>query len=261
MTIKEELLLALRCMDLTSLGDADMPETIQALCAHADQKELGKVAAVCVYPRFVRQAASLLVGKNIGIATVINFPSGRSTTEKTVKDTLEAIQNGATEIDIVLDYQSFLRNDYETPENLINACRSTCGAKAKMKVILENSAFEDQHILHEAAMLALRCGADFLKTSTGKHPAGGASEQSAATMLKAIGQAQHPAGLKVSGGIKTSADAVSYINLVKASGINPITPDILRIGASSLLENILKDLSAEHPMPAPAEELKFEKNY
>ncbi len=234
------LLLALHCMDLTSLNDADMPETIDALCASADQSVLGKVAAVCVYPRFVRQAASSLVGKDIGIATVINFPDGQSTIEKTVADTLAAINDGATEIDIVLDYKNFIHDDHQTPADLLNACRSACGNKAKMKVILESAAFDNQNLLYEAACLALDCGADFLKTSTGKHPSGGATVEAATTMLQAIKDKTSTAGLKISGGVRTAEDAARYIDLAKSMmSENWVEPQHFRLGASSLLDNLL----------------------
>lgn len=241
-------LLALRCMDLTSLNDTDMPDTIDALCVKADQGPLGKVAAVCVYPRFVRQAAAALVGKDIGIATVINFPGGQSTVEKTVADTLAAISDGATEIDIVLDYKNFIHDDRQTPADLLKACRSACGNKAKMKVILESAAFDDQNLLYEAACLALDCGADFLKTSTGKHESGGATVEAAKTMLQAIKDKDSKAGLKVSGGVRTAEEADLYIELARSmKGKDWVSPENFRLGASGLLDNLLAFLTNALP--------------
>jgi deoxyribose-phosphate aldolase len=238
-------------MDLTSLNDTDTTETIDALCLSADQGTLGRVAAVCVYPRFVRQASSALVGKDIGIATVINFPGGQSTIEKTVADTLTAINDGATEIDIVLDYKNFIHDDRQTPVDLLNACHSACG-KAKMKVILESAAFDNQNLLYEAACLALDCGAAFLKTSTGKHKAGGATTEAATTLLQAIKDKDSVAGLKISGGVRTAEDAMRYIDLAKSMmGEDWVEPEKFRLGASGLLGNLLSILTPSAPITMP----------
>jgi deoxyribose-phosphate aldolase len=240
---KAVALTALRSLDLTSLNDDDTKESIQELVAKANQKKLGHVAAVCVYPRFLRQAFNAESKDGIGRATVINFPSGKGQSAQTTQDVKKAIASGANEIDIVLDYQSFLRGNAEKAEVLLRACRDACGADVKLKVILESAAFDDYKNLYAASRLALDCGADFLKTSTGKSPKGGASLEAAATMMQAILDADSAAGLKVSGGVKTVGDCAQYESLAKKMmGKDWVSPATFRIGASGVLTDILQRL-------------------
>jgi deoxyribose-phosphate aldolase len=236
-------LTALHSLDLTSLNDNDTPESIRSLVLQADQKKLGHVAAVCIYPRFLTQAFNAVAADGINRATVINFPSGKGSPEQTARDIRSAIADGANEIDVVLDYKSFLAGDVKTAAELLHASRAACGTEAKLKVILESAAFDNYHDLYAASRLALDCGADFLKTSTGKSEKGGASLEAAATMLQAILDANSKAGLKLSGGVKTVQDCAQYISLTQQMmGKDWITPATFRFGASGVLNDILPRL-------------------
>jgi deoxyribose-phosphate aldolase len=245
-------LTTLHSLDLTSLNDTDTPAAIDTLIAKADQGKLGHVAATCVYPQFLTQTFNATAQKGINRATVINFPSGAGTPEKTAADTRAAIKSGANEIDIVLDHQSFLNGNAEKAAELLRVCRAECGAGVKLKVILESSVFTDYKDLYAASVLALDAGADFLKTSTGKHATGGASLEAAATMLQSIRDTGFDAGVKISGGVKTVGDGAQYIALTESMmGKDWISVDKFRIGASGVLTDILKTLG-QNTGPAPA---------
>lgn len=244
-------LTGLHSLDLTSLNDDDTPASIAALIARADQGRLGHVAATCVYPRFLTQTFNGTADQNINRATVINFPSGKGSPEQTMSDTRQAIARGANEIDIVLDYESFLAGDTETAESLLQACRDACRSGVKMKVILESAVFNSYEDLYAASRLALDCGADFLKTSTGKSEKGGASLEAVGTMLQAIRDTRGRCGIKVSGGVKNVQDCAQYIDLTeRMMGKNWISVDTFRIGASSLLTDILQFLGKPVQKPA-----------
>ncbi|TAL37831.1 MAG: deoxyribose-phosphate aldolase [Alphaproteobacteria bacterium] len=243
---------SLHSLDLTSLNDDDTPEKIEALTKKADQGKLGHVAATCVYPKFLRQVFNATAKKDINRATVINFPSGKGDPAETYMAAKTAIYNGANEIDIVLDYDSFMKGDTAAAAALLRAARKACGEDAKLKVILESAAFDDYHDLYAAGRLALDCGADFLKTSTGKSAKGGASLEAVATLLEAIVESGKPAGLKVSGGVKTVGDCAQYIALARGMmGEDFISTNTFRIGASGVLTDILQVLGAI-PATAPA---------
>jgi deoxyribose-phosphate aldolase len=244
--------LALKSLDLTSLNDDDTPAKIDALSVKADQGELGHVAATCVYPKFLTQTFNATAAKGINRATVINFPSGKGEPKQTAADTKAAIAAGANEIDIVLDYKSFQAGDMKTAADLLKACREACGKDIKLKVILETSEFTDYRDIYAASVLALDCGADFLKTSTGKSAKGGATLEAGATMLQAIKDKGSDAGVKISGGVKTVTDAAQYINLTESMmGKGWISTDKFRIGASGVLNDILVVLGKQAP-PATA---------
>lgn len=242
----------LHSLDLTSLNATDTPEVIDTLLKKADQGALGHVAAVCVYPQFLTQSFNAVAKKGINIATVINFPSGHGEYAQTVADTTAAIKAGANEIDIVLDHESFLSGNRDHAFELLVAAREAANAGgAKLKVILESAVFENYQDLYDASLLALRAGTDFLKTSTGKHAAGGASLEAVATMLQAIKDEQSPAGLKVSGGVKTVGDGAQYIALTEGMmGKGWISADHYRVGASGVLGDILKTLGTGTAGPA-----------
>lgn len=248
--------LAISCMDLTSLTGHETTDDIDNLCAKADQGNGLRVAAVCVYPQHIARAVEKLQGKNIAVATVINFPSGESTSIKTMVDTSAANAAGAVEQDIVLAYQSFHEGKIEIADDLLKnfmrLCREDQKDKTRSKVILESSAFYDMDQLYDAALLALKHKPDFLKTSTGKHPNGGATLEAVAVMLAAIRDTQSETGLKVSGGV-TSDNAAQYIALARdMMGENWVTTERFRIGASSALDGLLAAARPGTTTPPPA---------
>jgi deoxyribose-phosphate aldolase len=225
--------LALACLDLTSLNDADTPDDIAKLCARA-QGPHGAVAAVCVWPRFAQLARSL-VPPAIAVAAVANFPDGSSDTTRALRDTAEIVAAGAQEVDVVMPYR-----DLAAAPALLKAVRDACKG-LRLKVILESGELMDEALITRASRIALDAGADFLKTSTGK-TARSASPEAARAMLAAIAadpKARGHAGFKASGGIRTVADAALYIALTTEHlGAAAVAPARFRIGASGLLNDI-----------------------
>jgi deoxyribose-phosphate aldolase len=230
--------LALRCLDLTSLNDADGQAEVAALCRRA-QSPFGAVAAVCVWPRLAAFARRQLPA-HIAVAAVANFPAGGIDVAAALRDVRQIVEAGAQEVDVVLPWRALRDGDAAAAEGLLTAVRRACEG-LRLKVILESGELHDDVLIARAAGLALDCGADILKTSTGKTPIG-ATLGAARVMLQAIAahpQARERAGLKVSGGIRRVADVLPYIELCRSLlGEGALQPQRLRIGASSLLDDI-----------------------
>ena len=221
---------ALPLLDLTDLGETCTETRIDALCRDAKR---GAVAAICVWPRFIEQGARALAGTGIRVATVINFPAGGEDCARATDDTAEALRDGADEIDLVLPYGALLRGEAAIARDMVEAVRDTCGS-ATLKVILETGELADPGRIREAGRIALEAGADFLKTSTGKSPVS-ATPEAAEAMLTEIQARGRPAGLKVSGGLRSVADAALYLALAdRIMGPDWATPKTFRLGASSL---------------------------
>jgi deoxyribose-phosphate aldolase len=232
----------LSLVDLTSLNSTDTEASTAALCAKA-QSSRGSVAAVCVYPRFVRLVADTFAGTSVKTATVVNFPEGTSTLETVLIEISDALQDGAQEIDVVLPYGRYLAGERQYTHTFVASCKAACGDDAKLKVILETGALIEPAIIADACYDVLVSGADFVKTSTGKIPEG-ATLEAAATVLLVIRHV-HPQlnqrmGLKISGGIKDIQQATKYIELAeKILGQDWVTPATFRIGASRLVDEII----------------------
>ncbi|NNM59706.1 MAG: deoxyribose-phosphate aldolase [Legionellales bacterium] len=224
-------------LDLTSLNDSDNDQTIQLLCQRA-QTPLGSVAAVCVYPRFVSLAKALLSNKSVAVATVVNFPMGTASLDDVIIEISSALAMGADEIDIVIPYQDCVNGDINSTVLMVKTAKAICSGKW-LKVILETGAFPDDNAIFDLSCQVLQAGADFIKTSTGKI-AVGATLEAAESMLRAISATNPLAGLKVSGGIKTQDQAMSYLSLAfQLMGKKWCTPKHIRFGASSLLDDLL----------------------
>ncbi len=227
---------ALPLLDLTELGETWTETKIDALCRDAKD---GRVAAICVWPRFVAQGARALSGTGIRIATVINFPAGAEDCARATDDTAEALRDGADEIDLVLPYRALKRGDAALARDMVEAVRDTCGS-ATLKVILETGELADPDTIRVAGRLALEAGADFLKTSTGKSPVS-ATPEAAEAMLTEIRASGRPAGLKVSGGLRSVADAAAYLALAdRIMGPDWASPKTFRLGASSLFGALMR---------------------
>ncbi|MCJ2139224.1 deoxyribose-phosphate aldolase [Methylobacterium sp. E-066] len=227
---------ALPLLDLTDLTETCTEPKIDALCRDARS---GGVAAICVWPRFVTQGARALKGSGIRVATVINFPAGGDDCARALDDTTEALRDGADEIDLVLPYRAFLRGDDAAARDMVEAVRDTCGS-ATLKVILETGELADPDAIRRASRLALEAGADFLKTSTGKSPVS-ATPEAAEAMLVEIGASGRPAGLKVSGGLRSVADAGAYLALAdRIMGPDWVSAKTFRLGASSLFGALMQ---------------------
>ena len=241
--ITDELIsLAISCLDYTSLNDTDTENDIRTLCQRAITPK-GNVAAICLYPQFVDFATRELADARVKIATVANFPEGTTALNAVISDVKANLFDGTDEIDVVLPYHDYLDGNKAAAVTLIKAAKHACGDKC-LKVILETGELKDSEMIATASADCLAAGADFLKTSTGK-VATGATLEAAATMLQAIKTYQttnsRTVGFKASGGVRTVQEAINYIalaNLIMGSGW--VTSQTFRIGASSLLDTLLK---------------------
>ena len=229
--------LALACLDLTSLNEHDDAAAISALCARALGRA-GPPAALCVWPRFVAQARAALP-LAVRVAAVANFPAGGADVAAAVADALAIIQAGGDEVDLVLPWRALQRGDAAAAVALVTAVRAATRGHT-LKLIIESGALATPGLIHQACLIGLDAGVDFLKTSTGKLPAG-ATPDAARVMLQAIAGHARAAqvGFKASGGVRSVADAALYIDLVREIlGRSALTPQRLRFGASGLLDGI-----------------------
>lgn len=236
LTLMEAAKLALQCLDLTSLNDADTPADIDALCRRA-QSRFGHVAAVCVWPRFVAQARALLPA-DIHVAAVANFPDGALDLKRALADVQAIVQAGGNEVDVVLPYAALMQGfSTECAEFLDEVRRAS--QPLTFKVIIESGELAKPELIAQATRLALAAGADFVKTSTGKTNIS-ATPEAASVMLREIAVSGLPAaGFKASGGIRSVLDAKIYLELVAEKlGRDALNPRRLRFGASGLLGDI-----------------------
>jgi len=244
--------MAIRMVDLTTLEGADTPGKVKALCSKAvrpDPTDLSvpSVGAICVYNDMVKVARTeldLIGGKEIPVAAVSTaFPSGRASFEVKKMDTTDALNAGATEIDMVIDRGAFLSGRLGEVFEEIVAIKEICGDKAHLKVILETGELVTLDNVRKASYLAMLAGADFIKTSTGKvTPA--ATAHVVLVMLEAVrdyfATTGKRIGVKPAGGIRTTKDAIKQLVLVnEIAGPEWLDPSLFRIGASALLNDLL----------------------
>lgn len=238
--------IALACLDLTSLSEDDTPAVAAALAKRANTP-YGTPAAICVYPELILATRMSLMREGIPqvrVATVVNFPDGAIDAHRAENETRRALAVGADEIDLVLPWRAFQAGERAAARQLVERVKARC-AKAELKVILESSSFPDLDSLRAAADCAIAAGADFLKTSTGKSGAA-ASPEAARCMAAAIRASSRPVGLKISGGVRTLADASSYLTIAaELYGRERVVPARFRIGASALLDELLPALALE----------------
>ncbi len=229
---------ALRSLDLTDLTETCTDQAIDALCKKALDPR-GPVAAVCVWPQFVKRAQEGLKGSSVRIATVVNFPAGGEDVGRVTDDVQEALSDGANEIDLVLPYEAVRRGDLVAATEMVEAVREMIDQNRLLKVILETGELKDAALIETASRIAIDAGADFIKTSTGKTPVS-ATPEAAEIMLNAIKASGRPVGLKPSGGIRTVADAKVYLDLAdRILGQGWATPQTFRIGASSVYDALI----------------------
>jgi len=244
--------LAIRMVDLTTLEGADTPGKVKALCAkgvYPDPTDLTvpSVGAICVYNDMVkiaRQALDSGGGKNIPVAAVSTaFPSGRASMEVKIQDTRDAISNGATEIDMVIDRGAFLAGKLGFVFDQIKTIKEVCGSEIHLKVILETGELVTLDNVRKASYLAMLAGADFIKTSTGK-VAPAATAPVVYVMLEAVRDYYKMTGTRIgvkpAGGIRNTKDAIKQLVLVnEIAGPEWLDPSLFRIGASALLNDLL----------------------
>jgi deoxyribose-phosphate aldolase len=270
------LLKAISCLDLTTLAGDDTPGKIHRLCAKARHPvrtdlleamgvaDLGiTVGAVCVYPSMVPHAVHALEGSGIPVASVASaFPAGLSPMNARLEEIRYAVREGAAEIDIVISRQYVLTGNWHALYDEIAAFRKACG-EAHLKAILATGELATLRNIQKASFVAMMAGADFIKTSTGKETEN-ATLPVSLTMVRAVREYRdrtgHNVGFKPAGGIRTAKDAIAWLVLMKEElGRDWLEPELFRIGASSLLTDIERQLehyvtggySAQyrHPMP------------
>ncbi|KAH0474385.1 MAG: hypothetical protein KVP17_000492 [Porospora cf. gigantea B] len=240
-TASEIKALGISLIDNTSLNLNDTPDVISALV----KKSLAAkpyTAAVCVYPAHVKQCVEELKGTGVTVATVVNFPKGDVSPEAVLEETAFSVRSGADEVDMVVDYKDIIENragGLQRAEELVRAVKGACGS-AMLKVIIESGELKDEDLIKEASRAAIRGGADFIKTSTGKVPVN-CTPEAARAMLEVIKEMEKPVGFKGAGGIKTYEDTKFYLLMAEdIMGAGWVTRDNFRFGASSLL-GVLRD--------------------
>ena len=253
------LVKALQCIDLTTLAGDDTPGRVRRLCAKARRPlrddivaALGlsgappTVGAVCVYPSLVGPAVKALAGSGIPVASVATgFPAGLTPLPIRLAEIRYAVEEGAGEIDIVIHRAQVLTQDWPALYDEIAAMRQACGA-AHMKAILATGDLKTLRNVYKASMVAMMAGADFIKTSTGKEDVN-ATLPVSLIMLRALrdyGELTGAlVGFKPAGGLRTAKDALNWLILMKEElGRRWLEPDLFRIGASSLLADIERQL-------------------
>ena len=248
----EGLMMALSMIDLTTLEGMDTENKVLQLCykanhLHDEIKGLPRVAAVCVYPNYVKIAAQALKNSDVKVASVATaFPSGNSSAKLKYLDVEMAIDQGADEVDMVISRGKFHRGEYNYIYDEISAIKTICGSKVRLKVILETGELGNFDNIRKASDIALEAGADFIKTSTGKiKPA--ATLEVTLVMLEAIKDFYYKTGkmvgMKPAGGISNAKLALQYLLLVKETlGNKWLDKKWFRFGASSLANDIIMQI-------------------
>ncbi|QJP99531.1 deoxyribose-phosphate aldolase [Herbaspirillum rubrisubalbicans] len=253
------LLKAITCIDLTTLSGDDTPQRVRRLCAKAanplradllealGMQERGlTTGAVCVYHRFVKTAVEALQGKSIPVAAVsTGFPAGLNPHALKLKEIEASVRDGAAEIDIVITREHVLTGNWEALYGEMRDFRQACG-EAHVKAILATGELKTLRNVAKASMVCMMAGADFIKTSTGKESVN-ATPLVSLVMLRMIRQYQEMTGIKVgykpAGGVATAKDVLEYQVLMKEElGDHWLQPDLFRVGASSLLADIERQL-------------------
>src|SRR3712207_213024 len=247
----EGLKLAVSMMDLTTLEGKDTPGKVAFLCRKAMQPadpryDVPACAAVCVYPNLVRAAKKFLGDSGVKVASVATaFPTGLMPLRLKLEEVRSAARDGADEIDMVIDRGVFLAGNHQRTFDEIAAVKEACG-EAHLKVILETGELQTYDNVRIASDIAMRAGADFIKTSTGKvSPA--ATMPVTLVMLEAIRDYFYETGVRIgmkpAGGIRTAKQALAYLVMVKETlGDDWLTPDLFRFGASTLVNDVLMQI-------------------
>jgi deoxyribose-phosphate aldolase len=280
-TVKKEwqaawLLRAITCLDLTTLSGDDTPGNVIRLCAKARRPvredilealgvaDLGiTVGAVCVYHNLVRTAVQALDGTDIPVAAVsTGFPAGQISFEDKIDEIHKSVADGAREIDIVISRAHVLTGNWRALYDEVKAFREACG-DAHMKSILATGELATLRNIYQASIVCMMAGSDFIKTSTGKESTN-ATLPVSLVMVRAIREylerTGNRVGFKPAGGIRTAKNALDWLILMKEElGTDWMMPDLFRIGASSLLTDIERQLeffvtgrySAAYRQPMP----------
>jgi deoxyribose-phosphate aldolase len=240
--------LAVSMVDLTTLEGQDTPGKVvqlaaKAVCPAPTHPEVPSCAALCVYPSRIPDAAQALNGSGVAVASVATgFPSGLTSMELKLEETRQAVADGATEIDMVIPRDAYLTGDDARVIDEVEKVKEACGP-AHLKVIVEVDELGGYDHIRHATLLSMEGGADFVKTSTGK-VGKGATPSATLVMLETVrdyvDRTGRVVGMKAAGGVRTSKQAIHQLVLVNETlGHEWLTPDRFRIGASSLLNDLL----------------------
>ncbi|KIN75226.1 Deoxyribose-phosphate aldolase [Sulfitobacter noctilucae] len=251
------LLRAVTCIDLTTLSGDDTARRVERLCAKArqpvapallDALGMGPITtgAVCVYHEMIPPAVAALAGTGIPVAAVsTGFPAGLSPFPLRLKEIEMSVADGAAEIDIVISRRHVLSGNWQALYDEMSAMRAACG-DAHVKAILATGELGSLRNVARASLVCMMAGADFIKTSTGKESVN-ATLPVSLVMIRAIRDYYDRTGIRVgykpAGGISKAKDAVTYLALMKEElGDRWLRPDLFRFGASSLLNDIERQL-------------------
>ena len=237
--------------DLTTLEGEDTEGKIiqmssKAMSPDPNDDNVPSAAAVCVYPALVSTAKKIVKDSNVKVASVSSyFPSGQAPIESKISDTQFAIDEGADEIDIVINRKAFFEGDYKKVYEEIKALKDVCG-EIHLKTILEIGELKTYENIKKASVIALCAGSDFIKTSTGKI-SNGSSREACLIMARTVREFEYYGygmrGIKVAGGIRDAKDAIRYLVIINEElGGSWLSADYFRFGASSLLDDVLKQI-------------------
>lgn len=240
-------------IEFTSLHSEDSDVSIMQFTSRVnawdnEYPDLPHVATICVYPCFAEVVKDTLEVEGVEIACVSgSFPSSQARIEVKIAETALAVQDGATEIDIVMPVGKFLSGDYQGVCEEISELKATCSDEVPMKVILETGCLKTAENIKKASILAMYAGADYIKTSTGKEKIS-ATPEAAYVMCQAIKEYYDETGIQIgfkpAGGINTPMDAVIYYTIVKeVLGEQWLTNKWFRLGTSRLAEPLLMEIT------------------
>lgn len=236
-------------IDLTTLSCSDSVESVTAFARKAvefytNYPAIANVASICIYPPFVETVGVVVDGTDMRITSVAGgFPSSQTFLEVKVLEVAMAVENGADEIDIVLNVGKMLEGHYDEVANEVEVIRTETSPEVVLKVIIESGALKTPDLIRKASLLSMFAGADFVKTSTGKIDVS-ATPEAAVVMCQAIRDYYRKTGRKVgfkpAGGVRSAEDAALYYTIVEEIlGKEWLTPELFRIGASSAANNLL----------------------
>ena len=239
----------LSAIDLTTLTCNDSVESVTAFAQktvtfNEAYPEIPNVASICVYPAFVETVGLAVDGTPMRITSVGGgFPASQTFLEVKMLEVAMAVENGADEVDIVLNVGKMLTGAYDEAAAEVETIRSEMDSDVILKVIIESGALKTPELIRKASLISMAAGADFVKTSTGKIDVA-ATPEAAVVMCQAIKDFYEKTGTKVgfkaAGGVKTPQDAALYYTIVEQIlGEEWLTTDLFRIGASSAANNLL----------------------
>ena len=242
-------------IDLTTLSCNDSEESVTKFAKRAVEfynayPDIPNVASICVYPSFVETVGLAVDGSPMRITSVAGgFPASQTFLEVKMLEVAMAVENGADEVDIVMNVGKMLTGEYDEAANEVEVLRQEAGEETLLKVIIESGALKTPDLIRKASLLSMFAGADFVKTSTGKIDVA-ATPEAAVVMCHAIKDYYEKTGRKVgfkaAGGVRTAEDAALYYTIVKEIlGEEWITTDLFRIGASSAANNIISSIVGE----------------